>query len=170
MAVSRCWSTRASRIERSVREVTVHLVRDQDLTELLPLVRAYCDFYEVAPTDAALIRLSRALIADPEHEGLQLIARDGETKALGFATVFWTWSTLSADRIGVMNDLYVVPDARGLGVAEALIEACRQRCRERGVRTLSWQTAKDNRRAQAVYERVGATREEWLDYSIGTDE
>ncbi len=53
-----------------MREVTVHPVRDQDLTELLPLVRAYCNFYEVAPTDAALIRLSRALIADPEHDGL----------------------------------------------------------------------------------------------------
>ena len=26
---------------------------------------------------------------------------------VGFATIFWTWSTLSAARIGVMNDLFV---------------------------------------------------------------
>ena len=35
-------------------------------------------------------------------------------------------------------------------------------------RRLGWQTAKDNHRAQAVYERVGGRREEWLDYSLET--
>jgi GNAT superfamily N-acetyltransferase len=141
-------------------------VREQDLDELLPLMRAYCDFYAVAPPDDALLAMARALIADPEREGLQLLARDAGGTAVGFATVFWTWSTLSAARIGVMNDLFVAPDARGSGVAEALIAVCRERCRQRGARWLSWQTAKDNRRAQAVYERVGAKREEWVDYSL----
>jgi RimJ/RimL family protein N-acetyltransferase len=37
---------------------------------------------------------------------------------------------------------------------------------ERGATTLIWQTAKDNLRAQAVYERLGAVREEWHDYSL----
>jgi GNAT superfamily N-acetyltransferase len=144
----------------------IETVREEDLDELLPLVRAYCDFYAVAPPDDKLLALSRALLADPEHGGLQLIARDREGRPVGFATVFWTWSTLSAARIGVMNDLYVTPNARGTGTAEALIAACRERCAERGARWLSWQTAKDNLRAQAVYERVGAKREEWVDYSL----
>jgi RimJ/RimL family protein N-acetyltransferase len=51
------------------------------------------------------------------------------------------------------------------GAAEALILACRDRCRERGATTLIWQTARGNLCAQAVYERLGAVREEWLDYS-----
>ena len=142
-------------------------VGEQDLAELLPLMRAYCDFYGVPARDAALLALARALIADPRHEGVQLIARATEGTAVGFATVFWSWSTLRAARIGVMNDLYVHPDARGSGVADELIEACLELCRRRGdVQRLGWQTAKDNERAQAVYERVGATREEWLDYSL----
>jgi hypothetical protein len=29
---------------------------------------------------------------------------------------------------------------------------------------VTWQTARDNGRAQALYERVGAHREEWVDY------
>jgi ribosomal protein S18 acetylase RimI-like enzyme len=65
-----------------------------------------------------------------------------------------------------MNDLFVEASARGGGVAEALIRECVERCRVRGARSLTWQTAKENRRAQGVYERVGAIREEWLDYSI----
>jgi GNAT superfamily N-acetyltransferase len=149
-----------------VGDLGIHLVGEDDLGELLPLMRAYCAFYEVDPSDDALLAMSRALIADPEREGVQLVARDGAGAAVGFATIFWSWSTLSAARIGVMNDLYVAPEARGQGAAEALIEACAERCRHHGAKSLGWQTAKDNTRAQAVYERVGAKRSEWVDYSL----
>jgi GNAT superfamily N-acetyltransferase len=142
-------------------------VTEADLPELLPLMRGYCDFYEVDPSDADLLAMSRALIDDPEREGVQFIARDGDGWATGFATIFWTWSTLSASRIGVMNDLFVDERSRGTGVAEALIAACAERCRERGATSLDWTTARDNHRAQRLYERVGARRDErWLDYSL----
>ena len=137
---------------------------EADLPELLPLVRAYCEFYEVAPSDDALLAVSRALIADPEREGLQLIARDEDGNPIGFATIYWSWATTIAQRIGVMNDLFVRPSARGTGVADRLIEACVEECRRHRAAKLSWQTASDNARARAVYERVGATRDEWLDY------
>jgi GNAT superfamily N-acetyltransferase len=139
---------------------------EADLPELLPLMRAYCEFYEVGPSDDALLALARTLIAAPD-EGLQLIACDGEGAAVGFATVFWTWSTLSAARLGVMNDLFVAEAARGGGFADALIAECAERCRGRGATELAWQTAHTNLRAQAVYDRVGANRDErWLDYSL----
>ena len=142
-------------------------VTEADLPELLPLMRAYCDFYEVDPSDDDLLAMSRALIADPEREGTQLIARDGDGRATGFATIFWTWTTLSAARLGVMNDLFVTEDARGTGVAEDLIAACAERCRERGITVLDWTTAHDNHRAQRLYDRIGAGRDDrWLDYSL----
>jgi GNAT superfamily N-acetyltransferase len=144
-------------------------VREEDLADLLPLARAYCDFYGVAPSDEDLLALSRALIADTEREGLQLLARDADGRAVGFATVFWAWSTLSAGRIGIMNDLFVAPEARGSGLADALIEACRERCSVHGAGALTWSTAKDNHRAQAVYDRVGGERSEWLDYTLDVD-
>jgi GNAT superfamily N-acetyltransferase len=145
----------------------ISAVGQADLDELLPLMRGYCDFYEVAPTDADLLAMSRALIADPEREGLQLLARDPDGEAIGFATIFWTWSTLSAARTGVMYDLFVAEPARGKGVADALIEACAERCRRRGAASLEWTTARDNHRAQAVYDRIGGARDDrWLDYSL----
>jgi GNAT superfamily N-acetyltransferase len=141
-------------------------VTEGDLPELLALMRGYCDFYESNPSDGALLAMSRALLADPEREGVQLIARDDAGRAIGFATIFWTWSTNSAARVGTMNDLYVAPEARGRGAAEGLILACLERSRKRGAVRLEWQTALDNHRAQAVYERVGGKREQWLDYSL----
>jgi GNAT superfamily N-acetyltransferase len=147
--------------DHSIRAVSIG-----DLSDLLPLMRAYCDFYETAPSDEALLVLSRSLLDSRDREGLQLIARDAQNAAVGFATIFWTWSTTRAARIGVMNDLYVAPEARGTGLADRLIAACADQCRARGARRLEWQTAPGNHRAQAVYDRVGGVKEQWLDYGI----
>jgi len=146
--------------------MTIAAVGDADLPDLMPLMRAYCDFYEVSPGDDDLLALSRALIADPEREGVQLLARDDDGRPIGFATVYWSWQTLAAGRLGVMNDLFVAGEARGQGVADALIRACAERCREHGARNLEWETALDNHRAQAVYDRVGGRRSEWLSYTL----
>ena len=141
----------------------IERVGKADLSELLPLMRGYCDFYDVTPSDDELLALSRALIADPEREGVQLLARD-QGRGVGFATIYWSWATTSAERIGVMNDLFVATEARGSGLAESLIQACRAECAARGAGKLTWQTAPDNAAAIKVYDRVGATREQWVDY------
>jgi GNAT superfamily N-acetyltransferase len=139
-------------------------VTTADLPDLLPLLRGYCDFYDVVPSDDALLGVSRALIGDPDREGVQLIARNDGGEAVGFATVYWSWDTLIAARVGIMHDLFVIPPARGTGIADLLIEACVEECRRHGAAKLGWQTAPDNTRARRVYERVGATKDEWVDY------
>jgi ribosomal protein S18 acetylase RimI-like enzyme len=149
---------------------TIAPVREEDLGDLLPLLRGYCDFYEVSPSDEALLSLCGELLAEPELNGIQLIAREetGPTRpAHGFATIYWTFQTLNAACVGVLNDLFVAPQARGSGLAEALIDACAAECRARRIRTLVWQTAVDNHRAQALYDRIGARRSDrWLDYEL----
>ncbi|MCW2997180.1 MAG: family N-acetyltransferase [Solirubrobacterales bacterium] len=151
---------------------TIARAAEGDLPELLELMRGYCAFYEESagidpPSDQALLAMSHALLADPEREGVQLIAwSDEDGTPLAFATIFWTWSTLSAARVATMNDLYVAPAARGTGLADALIAACRDEARARGAARLSWSTALDNLRAQKVYDRIGGRRSEWLDYDL----
>jgi GNAT superfamily N-acetyltransferase len=137
-----------------------------ELPELLALMRGYCDFYEVAPSDASLESLARALMADPEREGVQFLARLPDGAAAGFATLYWSWSTARAGRLGIMNDLFVAERARGRGLADALVLACLAECRRRGALAMEWETALDNHRAQAVYDRLGGVRERWLSYSI----
>lgn len=148
---------------------SVHAVTEHDLPELMPLIRAYLDFYEAKPPDGSMLALSRSLLAEPDLEGIQFMARDENGRAIGFASLFWSWTTTRGGRLGVMNDLFVAPDGRGSGAAEALIEACRERCAQRGAVALDWQTAADNDRAQAVYDRIGAHKSAaWLDYSLPT--
>lgn len=144
----------------------IRRVEEADLADVLKLMRAYCEFYAASPDDEDLMALSRALLDDPNCEGVQLLARDEAGRAAGFATVYWSWSTTSACRIGVMNDLFVIESARGQGLAEALIEASRSECANRGARSLQWQTAPDNTRARAVYDRIGGIQSQWVDYSL----
>ena len=131
---------------------------------LLPLMRAYCDFYEVNPADEGLLEMARALIADPEQGSLYVASEGG--RLIGFAALGWKWASTRGARIGVMEDLFVDSAARGKGVADALIEVCADRCRERGAPVLEWVTAPDNRRAQAVYDRMGAEASSWLEYEL----
>jgi GNAT superfamily N-acetyltransferase len=146
----------------------IELVGEADLADLLPMMRAYCDFYEVAPSDADLERLALALIADPDREGVQLIARAEGGEPLGFATLYWTWQTLNAARAGVMNDLFVVPEARGQGVGRALIGECRRRAGEHGAPELVWETAPDNETSQRLYDSLEADKSPWIYYALKT--
>jgi len=145
--------------------VEVRPARADEVDELLPLIRGYCDFYEVSPSDEGLIEMARTLIADRE-QGALFIARDAAAGVVGFAAMGWKWASTRGARIGVMEDLFVAPEARGRRIAEALIEACAERCRQRGAPVLEWVTAPDNRRAQAVYDRIGAKAETWLEYEL----
>ena len=138
---------------------------EEEVDALLPLMRGYCDFYEASPTDEGLREMARALIAAPDREGMLLAARaNGE--AIGFAALGWKWSSLRGARIAVLEDLYVAPEARGRGAADALIEECADRAREHGAPAMTWLTAPDNRRAQAVYDRVGGASAAFLEYEL----
>lgn len=136
-----------------------------DVDVLLPLISSYCDFYKVDPPEAGLAEMARALIAAPDDEGMLLVARkDGAI--VGFAACGWKWSSLRGARLTLLEDLYVAPEARGEGFADALIRACADRARELGAVCLAWTTAVDNHRAQAVYNRVGAVGETWMEYEL----
>lgn len=141
-------------------------VEEHDLPELLELVDAYLAFYDTSAERADLEALCRALLGDPEREGVQLIARDEDGTAVGFATVYWTWTTTGVGRQATMNDLFVAPAARGTGLADALIDACLDLAREHGAVRLQWVTGPDNGRAQAVYDRVGGRASSWIVYEL----
>src|SRR5919201_467105 len=133
-----------------------------DVPALLPLVRAYADFYESDPPEEGLARMCMALIDDPAVEGVLLAGCNGDGAVVGFAAMAWKWSSLRGAKVGYLEDLYVAPRARGSGLADALIAACAERAREGGAPALLWLTRPDNHRARAVYERVGAIGEEFI--------
>jgi GNAT superfamily N-acetyltransferase len=146
----------------AIREAT-----ESDLPALLPLLRGYCDFYEANPSNDGLSRMARAIIAAPESEAVLLVATDDESgEVVGFAACGWKWSSLRAARIVVLEDLFVAEQARGDAHADALIEATAAIAKRNGAPAVTWLTAPDNLRAQAVYNRVGGRSTLFLEYDL----
>ena len=139
-----------------------------DLDDAVALFAGYQRFYagEAQPDDR-----NRAFLAKfaGGEAGLLLLARDADSREpLGFANLYWTFSSVDAREHALMNDLFVAEGARGRDVGHALIEAAAEAARDRGLETMSWQTAVDNRRAQRLYERFDAERTIWFEYEVPT--
>ena len=136
-----------------------------DVADLLPLFRAYCDFYDANPPDAGLEQMIRSAIELPNDQAFLLAAEDGD-EVVGFAACCWKWSSLRGARIVFLDDLFVREQSRGEGHADSLIAASAALGKEGGAPVMSWLTAPDNRRAQAVYGRVGGTADTFLEYEL----
>ena len=140
-----------------------------DLDDALPLFAGYQRFYAGEARDDDHNRAFLSRFVAPSDDGLLLLARDDDDGgALGFANLYWTFSSTTAEEHALMNDLFVSDQARGKDVGHALIEAARAAAAARGMKDMSWMTALDNRRAQRLYERFDAERSVWFEYEVPT--
>jgi GNAT superfamily N-acetyltransferase len=146
-------------------EVEIAPVAASELEELLPLIGAYQRFYEVEDVDDARNRAFFRRFLAPSEDGLLLGARS-EGRLVGYACLYWHFSSLEACESVLMNDLFVGESARGQGVGRALIEATAAVAREREVPFVEWSTAPDNETAQRLYDSTGAERTEWYSYEL----
>ena len=140
-------------------------MRQEQFEALLPLIAAYQRFYEVGEIDDERNRAFFRRFLAPSDDGLLLGAWDGE-QLVGYACLYWTFTSLVPAEIVLMNDLYVAEAIRGKGVGRALIEAATTVTRERGAHHLEWVTAPDNAHAQRLYDSTGAERETWIAYEL----
>jgi ribosomal protein S18 acetylase RimI-like enzyme len=145
--------------------VTVRRARPEDLDRLVELVRRHVrDAYgRPAPSEERVRNLLGTLLF--EKEGVAFVA-EADGNLAGFAILHFTFSTEHADKIAVLNDIHVVEELRGTGAGSALFEACRSFAKESGFAYLTWQVPRDNEAAKRFFERMGATRQDWVSYSI----
>jgi GNAT superfamily N-acetyltransferase len=146
-------------------ELEIAPVAGEEFEELLPLIAAYQRFYEVEEIDEERNRTFFHRFLAPSEDGL-LLGAGRAGRLVGYACLYWHFSSLEAVESVLMNDLYVAEDARGEGVGRALIEASVEVARERGAPYVEWATAPDNTTAQRLYDFTGAERSEWFTYEL----
>ncbi|MBN6778555.1 GNAT family N-acetyltransferase [Pseudoclavibacter alba] len=135
-----------------------------DRTEWERLYAGYCDFSDAAPDEAARDRLFSWFL--DENASMRCLVAEGEDGGLlGFANYTPYRRTVTAT-IGIyLDDLYVSPEARGSGVADAIFHALRDIALENGWTLIRWITQDDNYRARSKYDRL-ATRTHWITYDM----
>lgn len=131
---------------------------DDDLDALTLLFDAYRVFYGRTSDPATARQFLDARLHG--GESTIFIARDAATRvALGFTQLYPSFSSVSARRIWILNDLFVAPGARRRGVAHALMASARTFAAADGAIRLVLETAEDNHTAQALYASLGWVRE-----------
>ena len=123
------------------------------------LFSAYGVFYETSFTPEVLDRVWALLLAP--DSGVDAIVAESDGEVVGFAHYRSHPDTFTGGRDWFLDDLYVSPDARGSGLATALIDHICElaRATDHGG-TLRWITAADNTRAQRLYDKI-AVKADW---------
>jgi len=147
--------------------VTIRGIETGDQGAWRRLFRDYGVFYGTEFGEDVLDRVW-ALLFD-EGSGVRAIVAEQDGAVVGFAHYRAHFDTFTGGRDWYLEDLYVHPDARGAGLASALIERLADLARDTdGAGSLRWITAADNVRAQRVYDRL-ATRTTWVTYEMRLD-
>jgi GNAT superfamily N-acetyltransferase len=130
--------------------IAVAPLRPDDRAEWEVLARGYKAFYRDAVPDEDYRRTWDRLMAADEVRGLGATV-DGRLAGIAhylFHPTVWLGGAC------YLQDLFTAPDARGRGVARALIEAVAGAARARGASRYYWLTAQDNETARVLYDKV----------------
>jgi GNAT superfamily N-acetyltransferase len=139
-------------------------VEAEDYEPWRVLYEAYAAFYREPQTDEQLQRVWNWLM-DPDHELKAAVAVGADERLVGLAHYRPFARPLGASVGCFLDDLFVSPDARGSGAADALLEHMGSLAREHGWSVVRWITADDNDRARAKYDQH-ATRTTWITYDM----
>lgn len=138
-------------------QIQIRRATIDDLDQLVPLFDGYRQFYSQASDLPGARRfLGERLL---RNESMILLAYQGD-RAVGFTQLYPLFSSVSMERLWVLNDLFVLPEMRGQGVGEALIEQAAALSRSMGAKGLTLETGLTNDGAQRLYERLGFVRED----------
>ncbi|MBS2021515.1 MAG: GNAT family N-acetyltransferase [Deltaproteobacteria bacterium] len=133
-----------------------------DCGTLLNLIKALAE-YEREPD--AVIATEADLLRDGFGPTPRFHARLAELdgKPVGFALWFFVWSTWQG-RCGLyLEDLFVLPEARGHGVGAALLRDLAARALQEGCTRFQWQVLDWNTPAIGFYEKLGAKAlKQWI--------
>ena len=146
--------------------MTIETVTKPHFEKVLPLIADDQRFYRAEP-DEARNREHFSQFLDDHSRGVLFAALDADS-VIGFATLYFPFSSVRARSICLMNDLFTMEAARGKGVGRALIRHCQSYAQAHNFPALMWNTEQNNHAAQQLHDSLGATRSAWLEYVLQT--
>ena len=137
--------------------VTIRQAVLADLNAVVTLFDAYRQFYGQS---SDVVAARTFLQTRFEHGQSVVLLAESQGQAVGFTQLYPSFSSVSMARVFVLNDLFVAPTARRLGVGKALLTAAADHARQLGAVRLSLTTNVQNLPAQALYASIGWERDQ----------
>ncbi len=89
-----------------------------------------------------------------QQDSIILLATE-DSKPLGYIQLFPSWSSVSMHRVWILNDLFILPQARKQGIAKALMNAAKDYAIATNAIRIILATEVTNKIAQSLYESMG---------------
>ena len=147
-------------------DIRITMATESDVPLILQFIKALAE-YEKLPDDciATEERLRTTLFADSPAAEV-LIARLDD-RPVGCALFFHNYSTFLAQRGLYLEDLFVNPDARGIGVGRALLAALARIAVDRDCGRMEWSVLDWNELAIGFYRNLDAkAMDEWTGFRL----
>ena len=131
-----------------------------DETAIVALIEALADYEKLRHECKATPDAMRDALFGAEPSCECVLAELDGGRVAGFALFHKTFSTFLAKPGLWLEDLFVYPDLRGLGIGKALIAHGAKLCAARGYGRYEWSVLDWNAPSIAFYESLGARRKE----------
>lgn len=135
--------------------------KKQDAELVAPLFNDYRVCYGQQPDPAGALQFIQDRLKAEESVIFIAVKDEGGTRqAGGFAQLYPSFSSVTMQRLWVLNDLYVAEHLRGQALGKLLLAGVREFALSTGSKGLTLTTMTDNIRAQRLYESQGYVRDE----------
>ncbi|CAH1217662.1 hypothetical protein PAECIP111892_04464 [Paenibacillus auburnensis] len=133
----------------------------QDAELIAPLFNEYRVYYGQEPDlPGALHFLQQRLETGESAIFMAVTGEGGSRVAGGLAQLYPSFSSVTLQRLWVLNDLFVAGQLRGRGIGTMLLEGVRDFALNTGTKGLTLTTMTDNLSAQRLYEAQGYVRDD----------
>jgi GNAT superfamily N-acetyltransferase len=139
-----------------------------DAAQILAFIRALAVFEHAAP--GAVIATEEGLLRDGFglNPFYQCLIAEHDGRPVGFALYFFNYSTWMGQPGIYLEDLFVQPEFRGLGIGKALLRQVAAVAIEKGCQRLQWEVLDWNMPAIDFYRAMGAEfLDEWRNVRLG---
>ena len=136
-----------------MHSLTIRPIIATDAAQWRLLWRAYLAFYETELAEETFRETFRRILAT-NTDMYGLLALMGET-AVGLVHFLDHQNFWKPGQTCYLQDLFTTPDARGKGVARALMQAVFAEAAKRGIPDVYWLTAETNYAGRTLYDKIG---------------
>lgn len=140
---------------------------EQTIGVLAELFGEYQTFYNARPDKNHNLKFLRSFL--DYKNGVFFLAQK-EERYIGYTSLYFSYSSVTAKQIAILNDLYVQDNFRGQGVGKTLIDFAVNYVKELKISQVRWCTRIDNAKAQKLYAKYNAKRTDWYHYDLSVSE
>ena len=131
----------------------IRIANHQDIDSLTDLFEGYRTFYR-KPSDPTGAKefLNQRL---KQEDSKIYVCEDTSHQLRGFVQLYPIFSSTRIKKLWLLNDLFVHPEARGLGISKKLIERAKQLVKETSAAGMILETEVSNEIGNQLYPKTG---------------